>query len=498
MASPTISITQNLDRKFYAAYRPILCQVEDLDGNAAYMTATIERQAGFNSNVYQSTGITLNAYEDNDQPFHYTFNLMGYVRELLNSGGWSRFTQIVRPGVEETGYKFRIRIHANRYSDTADAPLVIDYDDVEYSFSFYALNTTTNIQQRLGNTTAVGNLPFDFPSIDRLILGSNKEGYYDDMSIKLSQNSPQHIQPGISYNEAFLSLRASKTYTINMSDSRNDAFYQPVGLSKTSGAWNEFWLLYYIFDSNGNVTHQESIVADDKTQLFKIAAHPVRVNSQMITLGMNPGNNIIDANGNLVAAGAAIVPAVRDKFDFFNFKFLAVPNTYYPSPLSYTVDAFILDWSDVPDNGKCNRNKFVFRTSSGSFDWINLYGTESKETSFSSVVYDRFADIGFGIQGNSLHTRSVLHNDREDVFTITSQPISKEVALHVEELITSTMVWIEKEHYINHGMNSSMNNGNLVPILINPGSFEIYSTENNMYFVEFSYTYSEKITMQKA
>ena len=60
------------------------------------------------------------------------------------------------------------------------------------------------------------------------------------------------------------------------------------------------------------------------------------------------------------------------------------------------------------------------------------------------------------------------------------------------------MVWIEKEHYINHGMNNEMNNGNLVPILINPGSFEIYSTENNMYFVEFSYTYSEKITMQKA
>ena len=71
--------------------------------------------------------------------------------------------------------------------------------------------------------------------------------------------------------------------------------------------------------------------------------------------------------------------------------------------------------------------------------------SESKETTFSSVVYDRFADIGFGIQGNSLHTRSVLHNDREDVFTITSQPISKEVGLHVEELITSTMVWIEKE-----------------------------------------------------
>jgi len=494
MASPTISITQNLDRQFYAAYRPILCQVEDLDGNAAYMTATIERQAGFNSNVYQSTGITLNAYEDNDQPFHYTFNLMGYVRELLNSGGWSRFTQIVRPGVEETGYMFRIRIHANRYSDTADAPLVVDYDDVEYSFSFYALNTTTNIQQRLGNTSGVGNLPFDFPSIDRLILGSNREANYQDMSIKLSQNSPQYIETGTFYNTSLLSLIASKTYTINMSDSRNDAIYQPVGLSK--GYWNEFWLSFYIMDSNGSLGWIATTFVTGISQLYKIAAHPVRLNSQIISLGGNPGNSIIDASGNLVASGAIIVPFVRNSF-LGTQKYLALPGSYY-SGNNYTVDAHLLDFSDVPDNGKCNRNKFVFRTSSGSFDWINLYGTESKETTFSSVVYDRFADIGFGIQGNSLHTRSVLHNDREDVFTITSQPISKEVGLHVEELITSTMVWIEKEHYINHGTNTSMNNGNLVPILINPGSFEIYSTENNMYFVEFSYTYSEKITMQKA
>lgn len=493
MPSPNIAITQNLDRKFYSAYRPILCQVEDLEGNAAYMTATIERR---NDGVnFESTGIRFNAYEDIDQPFHYTFNLMGYVRELLNSGGWSRFSQIVRPGSEETGGDFRIVIHANRYSDVANTPLVVDLLDTVESFVFFALNTTTNIQQRLGNTTAIGNLPFDFPSIDRLILGSNREANYNDMSIKLSQNSPQHIQPGVFLNDTFLSLRASKAYTINMSDSRNDAIYQPVGLSKAG--WQEFWLSFWILNSNGQTTFAGTSFVTSLTQLYKIAAHPVRLNSQMISLGLAPGNNIIDASGNLVAAGAIILPFVRNKFTG-DQKYLAVPNTYYPSPLSYTVDGYVLDWSDTPDNGKCNRNKFVFRTSSGSFDWINLYGTESKETTFSSTVYDRFADIGHGIGGNSLHTRSVLHNDREDTFTVTSQPISKEYALHVEELITSTMVWIEKEHYINHGMSTTGNNGQLVPILINPGSFEIYNTESNMFFVEFSYTYSEKITMQKA
>ena len=43
----------------------------------------------------------------------------------------------------------------------------------------------------------------------------------------------------------------------------------------------------------------------------------------------------------------------------------------------------------------------------------------------------------------------------------------------------------------------AITNGSLVPILISPNSYTIYNTEDNVNFVEFSYTFSEQITMQK-
>lgn len=92
----SLQITQDFDREFYSAYRPILLQVKDLDGTAAYLSAEIQRKITITTTSgFLPTGIICHAYEDYDNPDHYTFNIMGYIRELLVTGTFSKFSQMV-------------------------------------------------------------------------------------------------------------------------------------------------------------------------------------------------------------------------------------------------------------------------------------------------------------------------------------------------------------------------------------------------------------------
>ncbi len=487
----SLQITQDFDREFYSAYRPILLQVKDLDGTAAYLSAEIQRKITITTTSgFLPTGIICHAYEDYDNPDHYTFNIMGYIRELLVTGTFSKFSQMVTSGFYETGTHFRIVVYANRYSSTPDSPLLTDPIDNVESSPFLSLGTTTDITQEL-----VLNSNATFPhanhlNIDRLILGDNLANGSNDISLRFSQNSPQYNSPNVFVNDAFRSHRASRSYTINRKDSRNDAIYQPVSLDNT---WSEFWLTIFIFDNNGDYAASSTIQTFvTQSSLVKIPVHPELLMNYIAVHGGTTGNNIIDANNDLVSSGVAIAPFVKTSGG--QVKFLCTPGTFSHTT-GYLVDVLYADWSDKQDNGKCNRTKFVFRTSSGGYDWLNIYGTESKNTKFESSTFDKLPSTS--MLGESQHARKTLYNDREDTFTVVSQPMSKDVALHCEEMLTSPLVWIEKESKYQHNTTSNLNNGKLVPVLIVPNSFAIYTTESNLQFVEFSYIYSEKITLQK-
>lgn len=486
--SASLQITQDFNRLYYTAYRPILCQVEDLDGTSAYLSGLIERETSPNSGNFVSTGIICHAYEDIDEPDHYTFNIMGYVRELITTGVWSKFTQYVTSGFFETGTKFRLNIYANRYGSSPNIPLITDINDNLLTLPFYGLATNTDITQLLVKNPTF--YYYNHLNIDRLVLGDNLQQGGTDISLRFSQNSPNYNSPNTFVNDSFRSHRASKSYTINRKDSRNDAIYQPISIDKT---WAEFWLSIYYFDLNEALVGSDTIFVTQTDMLVKIPAHPEKLYDFITIHGGANADKIIDANNNLVGSGVAIAPFVKQKNNP-TVKFLAYPPGII-SNVNYQVDVQYIDWSDKADNGKCNRTKFCFRTTSGGYDWLNIYGTEEKQTTFESVVYDKLPSTA-SLEGTQ-HARKTLYNKREDTYTVVSQPMSKEVALHCEELLNSPLVWIEKENNIPHLTSLTINDGKLIPILIVPNSFAIYTTESKMSFVEFSYILSERLTTQK-
>ena len=481
----TIAIIKDTNSKFYTTARPIICQIIDDEGDAAFMVGEIERETYINSGIFIGTGVYINAYEDNDNPNTYSFNLMGYIRELVIRGQFSIVSAGVWPGYYELGGYFRLRVHAKRYASQPNQPFIEDVNDNVISTSFYALDANTDFTQRLDS----GNNFDQFYTIDRLILGNNTPSYQDDISIKYSQNSPDYNSYGLSALNSFRSHIASKSYTINRKDSKADAIYQPVGLSAKQ--FGEFWLSIYILDSTGNnVVSSTTMYIDDKSGLYKIPAHPDALVSYILQNGGSGTNNIIDASDNLVSKGAIILPFVKGIIPGYRFLF------HSRNPLggpAYQIDTLYVDWSDKAGNGECNRTKFVFKTSSGGYDWINVYGTETKEVTNNRTIYDRFANPNEG----SLHNRTVLHTDREDVYNLVSQPVGKEIALHLEELLSSTMVWIDVEPKQPPNKNFwAQANSVLIPVVINTDSSTIYTSESGTSYVEISYVYSEQLTMQ--
>ena len=105
MASSSIVVHQN-NEIFRTAYRPIITTAADTVGDAAYLKAELERESWTNSGVYVGTGIYLNAYEDIAGSQTYSFNSMGYCRELICDGSFSIFHNGVAG--DDIGTAFRL------------------------------------------------------------------------------------------------------------------------------------------------------------------------------------------------------------------------------------------------------------------------------------------------------------------------------------------------------------------------------------------------------
>jgi hypothetical protein len=94
------------------------------------------------------------------------------------------------------------------------------------------------------------------------------------------------------------------------------------------------------------------------------------------------------------------------------------------------------------------------------------------------------------------HQRTWLNTEREDIFKVISQPLNKEEADWLSGLYTSTKVWVQME-YKHATAKDPWGNQRLMPVMMIANTFEIYSTDNSVFFMEFSYTYSEKLTNPK-
>jgi hypothetical protein len=127
----------------------------------------------------------------------------------------------------------------------------------------------------------------------------------------------------------------------------------------------------------------------------------------------------------------------------------------------------------------------------GGYDWFDATGTESKGVSVEGTTFDRYVPYTGNPRG--LHGTSNLWTNRTDSYTVFSQPLKKEYAIWLEELITSPTVWIETT--LDNPAVAS--NPILLPIVIEKGSYNTYTTEDGVHFIEFKYTLSNNIGTQR-
>ena len=390
--SLTLQFEEDLERRFYTAYRPIICKVEDLVGDVAYCQANLQRETWTGSGVFADTGIIINGYEDSDMAGVFSFNLMGYVRELISKGIWANFFNSSYYGVgSELGPAFRVEIWAVRYPSVQGDPLFMDVSDSIVSDRFHALAHTTDMTDNY----EPDGWPSHHYNIDRIIMGDNGGPW----GLKV-RNRPNHAKPHwadlydgnaiTSIKQTFDKNRRTAAYTTNMNDTRNLHYVFPTYLERD--VWEELWFYWAAINQNGNIGISGFSLWKDFSQpssrgLQRIPAHPVEFNNFLLINAGYTGSAIIDASGDLVAAGVVIYPYV--KHNNGDKMYWTVPGDH-PSGNhnNLQIVGHHMAFSDKKNNDKCNRSLFVWKNREGGYDFINIYGPEEKKMSFESTVFD--------------------------------------------------------------------------------------------------------------
>ena len=136
----------------------------------------------------------------------------------------------------------------------------------------------------------------------------------------------------------------------------------------------------------------------------------------------------------------------------------------------------------------------------GGIDWFHCYGTEKKSLQLNSTTYRQNQSLGRGLSSYGMlqgeHSTTNLYTERQESFSVFSQPLSRDWVEWLEELIVSPQAWIELEQENTQGIIRYPFNTRLVPIVIDKGSYKVYSTEDNMQFIEFKYKLSDSTLTQ--
>ena len=82
-----------------------------------------------------------------------------------------------------------------------------------------------------------------------------------------------------------------------------------------------------------------------------------------------------------------------------------------------------------------------------------------------------------------------------DKYSVITQPLTTDKAEWLQELVSSPKVWVQET--VKDSELSFFNNKYLRPILIDDSDFAIHNTEDNVHFIEFSYTLSNPISTQR-
>ena len=467
-----ITIIHNTSSKFYSVYRPIIIKAYDNSSDTAFLRGEILIESSINTGIFASTGILINGYESSTSTTTYEFNLMEHCRPwvgigicpVLTTGTW------MFPGDYE-GRRFKLDIWAVKYAPGQYGQLYDNRNNFSVESSdFTGVATITTDEYSMNHAD-------DYTSMDRLVLGYNNPSFNPDNMQPLT-NAPNKFYDwggGGNINEQPI------IQTLNVNDFPCDAIYQPVSYdddhtiltihflvrNASTGAWTMH-----------NIPHPTN---SQDSQIIRIPLNPLTLEWLYFTVHGTMLTTLVSAGGALVADRMFISVLLTDAGggNPLNWK---IPGTNNMAWRGYHL-------TDTDKNGKCQHKKFVFQNMKGGFDFFNCYGTHSKSISVSGEKYENH--LTSGLRG--FHVNQKLWNKREDVYKVITQPLNNEHAEWLEELVSSPKVWVQETIKDVQALHPEY----IRPIIINDGSFEIHNTEDNVHFIEFSYTLSNPVSTQR-
>ena len=470
-----ITITRNIHREYYSTYRPIYVGVYDSSNDTAFIRGELFIEAPILGGTFQSTGIMINGYQKADSSANYEFNLMEYCRHYVSPGACPMISSptYLFPGYFETA-RFKLKVWAVKYSQTVEGGLYDELGDIKETHDFTAIGTITSDE----DSTDYQN---DFTTMDRFVLGSNSSWTIDADTARPLTNMPRIPT---------WDLRYTKHTTVNINDYPEASFYSPVYLEKN--VHNGVTATYYVWPKSGSA-FSFPLTLYAASMLYRIPVHPKAVEWFYMQNYGSALNQIVDASGNLLANGISVSLAVHNN----NFSNIETWKYHTGSGIGVATMFYNVPYSDKPNNGscsqgRCRRIKFVFKNKLGGFDWFNCYGTQSKEVAMSGTKFDSHVHLN----SRGFHGRKQLWTKREDMFSVMTQPLDDTHAEWLQELITSPQVWVQKEIEHAEKVNAISQESFLQPVLIDPGTYAIYNTEDNVNYIEFKYRYSNPITTQ--
>tara|TARA_R100000544_G_C2227121_1_gene61582 strand:+ start:3759 stop:5162 length:1404 start_codon:yes stop_codon:yes gene_type:complete len=465
-----ITIIKNLDSTFYSVYRPIIVKCHDASSDTAFLRGELLVESPLFSGTYVASGIIINGYESSNSTTTYEFNLMEHCRPYVGKG----ISPLISYGIffapgDFDIRKFKLNIWAVKYSSGLHGQLYDDTDNIRTTKDFTGLPTVTTDEYSMNHND-------DWDVVDRLVLG------YNNPSFNPNSHQPLTNAPNRDYGFNIDNFGAHQT--INSNDFPFDSIYQPVNFTPTH---TNLMIAYLVKNKANQTWHSVFIpitnIVGTGGQLLRIPLHPTTIEMMYLLVHGVALNKFLDASGNLIADAFFVMPFISSANGTNALHWTKSDGT------TYRYRSYAL--TDKEHNGKCQRKKFVFENMKGGFDWFNCYGTNTKSVSNTGETYENHQHQLL----RGFHTKQKLWTKRTDTYKVITQPLSTEKSKWLQELITSPKVWVQEA--VIDGESSSVGDYYLRPIVINDGDVQIHNTEDNVHYVEFSYTLSTPISTQR-
>ena len=465
----TIRIHRDIDRYWKSVYRPILCSAKHTDNDVAYCRAELYIESIWDSGNFVSTGILIDGHEVNNQSGIYYFNLMEHCRHFVGDSFFlNNSTHTFQLPAQDECKRFYLQIWPVRYSGTIVNALWDDYMDSVQSNIFAGVSCTTH------DTQAYEANDHNF-NICSLVLGDN--GWLQPLHHQLLTEMPGgDLQHPIQ--------------TINRYEDHDVALYTIFNVDKTlSGGYDTPYIMYYAFLGGvfqGLINMQPTLVSE----FHKISLHPDEIEAKWLQYTGSALNLFVDASGNLICDKVGVYP--------LNYSTGGHVGPTEDDGFGGSVSKmWFFDYTEEKNDNHCQKTKFVFKNHLGGYDWFNCYGTITKKVKVSGTEYDQYFE-GESYQPSQAHSGQMLWTEREDEWSVFSQPLTTEKADWLADLVVSPKVWIEERLISAQYAGVPGQNQNIrIPVIIKTGSYKLHTTEDNVHYMEYKYKKSQPRTTQR-